>query len=329
MHLKALVVKFNFNMRLNMEYRRLGKAGIKLSEISFGSWITFGSSLDLVGVRQCMRLAFEQGVNFFDNAEVYGAGAAELLMGEAIKDFRREELVISTKLFWGGKGANATGLSWKRILEGTKNSLKRLQLDYVDLLYCHRPDPHTPIEETVRAMDVVIRSGLAFYWGTSEWSRHEIEQAYQIAKQINAIPPTMEQPEYNLFHRNRVEKEYAPLYSQYGMGTTTWSPLALGILTGKYNNGIPEGSRLAQHEELKGSLTPQKIEKVQALSKLAQELDCSLAQLAIAWCLKNPNVSSVIMGASNQQQIVNNLKAIEVKHRLVDEVMKKIEQIVG
>lgn len=310
-----------------MEYRQLGKAGIRLSELSFGSWITFGSSLDLDGVKQCMRIAFDQGVNFFDNAEAYANGASELLMGEALKDYRREELVISTKLFWGGSGPNDTGLSRKRILEGTKNSLRRLQLDYVDLLYCHRADSHTPIEETVRAMDTVIRSGLAFYWGTSEWKRSEIEEAYQIAKEINAIPPTMEQPEYNLFHCRRVEKEYLPLYEKYGMGITSWSPLALGILTGKYNAGIPANSRLARHPELQGSLTKEKIAKVKALGELAKDLNCTLSQLAIAWCLKNPHVSSVITGATNTQQVKDNLQAIQVKHSLVEEVMQKIDQI--
>lgn len=310
-----------------MEYRQLGKAGIRLSELSFGSWMTFGSSLDLLGVKQCMRMAYDQGVNFFDNAEIYAHGASELLMGEVIKEYRRESLVISTKIFWSGEGTNDVGLSWKRIIEGTKNSLKRLRLDYVDLLFCHRPDPHTPIEETVRAMDVLIKAGLVFYWGTSEWKRSEIEQAYEIARQINATPPTMEQPEYNLFHRRRVDREYGPLYDKYGLGITTWSPLYLGILTGKYNAGIPKGTRLDQHPELQSNLTPKKIEKVKALTQLAKDLGCTVSQLAIAWCLKNPNVSSVITGATNVQQVKDNLEAIKVKHMLVNEVMQKIEQI--
>ncbi len=312
-----------------MDYRQLGKAGIRLSEISFGSWITFGSSLDLDGVRQCMHAAFDQGINFFDNAEAYANGVSELLMGEVLRDFRRQDLVISTKIFWGGEGPNDTGLSWKRILEGTKNSLRRLRLDYIDLLFCHRPDPHTPIEETVRAMDVVIRSGLAFYWGTSEWKKEDIEEAYRIAKAIHATPPSMEQPEYNLFHRHRVQNEYAPLYDQHGMGLTIWSPLASGILTGKYNEGIPSGTRLAQQKWLQRFLTPQRIEKVKALAGVARELNCTLAQLAIAWCLQNPHVSSVITGATHVQQIRENVKAIEIKNRLNDEIVKKIEAIIG
>ncbi|MBS4168756.1 aldo/keto reductase [Parachlamydia sp. AcF125] len=310
-----------------MEYRRLGKAGLKVSELSFGSWITFGSNLSLNNIRQCLNVAFEAGVNFFDNAEVYANGASELLMGEAIKDFRREDLVISTKIFWGGKGPNATGLSWKHLVEGTKGSLRRLQLDYVDLLFCHRPDPTTPIEETVRAMDFLVRSGLAFYWGTSEWSAEDIKEAYQIAHAIHAIPPSMEQPEYNLFHRTRVEQEYAPLYHKYGMGTTIWSPLESGILTGKYNEEIPPASRLSRHEELRHRLTKEKICKVKALEKLAHELSCSLPQLAIAWCLKNPHVSSVILGASSLPQLQENLKAEQVKQQLTDEVIHSIEEI--
>jgi len=311
-----------------MEYRKLGRAGIKLSELSFGSWITFGGSLDLTAVKQCMRLAFESGVNFFDNAEAYASGASEMLMGEALRDYRREDLVISTKIFWGGKGPNAGGLSWKHLVEGTRNSLRRLNLSYVDLLYCHRPDPETPIEETVRAMDYIVRSGLAFYWGTSEWSAEQIESAYLIAKEINAIPPTMEQPEYNLFHRDRVEREYLPLCEKKGLGLTTWSPLDSGILTGKYIAGIPKGTRLEQHPELKSRLTPDKISQVRALAGIADELNCSLAQLAIAWCLKNPYVSSVITGATNPHQVAENMQAVFVKHQLNEECMGKIEAIV-
>lgn len=312
-----------------MEYRRLGRTGLQVSEISLGSWITFGSNLDLQDIKDCMRLAYEKGVNFFDNAEIYANGASELLMGEALRTYKREELVISTKLFWGGQGPNQTGLSWKRILEGTKNSLRRLQLEYVDLLFCHRPDPHTPIEETVRAMDVVIRSGLAFYWGTSEWRAHDIEEAHRIAREINAIPPVVEQPEYNLFHRDRVEKEYKPIYEKYGMGLTTWSPLDWGILTGKYNEEIPSGSRLEKYPELRKALTPEKIAKVLALAKISRDLNCHLAQLAIAWCLKNAEVSSVLIGVSNIEQLKDNLLATEVKHRLVEDVMRDIDQVLS
>jgi voltage-dependent potassium channel beta subunit len=310
-----------------MEYRKLGKAGIKLSELSFGSWITFGLNLDLNGAKQCLRAAIDAGVNFFDNAEVYASGAAELIMGEAFKDYRREDLVIATKLFWGGPGPNDTGLSFKHLMEGIRSSLKRLQLSYVDLLFCHRPDPTTPIEETVRAMDIIVRSGLAFYWGTSEWSAEEIEEAHEIAEALNAIPPSMEQPQYNLFARHRVEKEYRPLYRKYGMGITAWSPLASGILTGKYNNGIPKGSRLDHHKHLQDELTKEKIERVKALEKIAKELGCTLPQLSIAWGLKNPNVSSIITGATHPSQVIENMKASEVKEKLTPEIMKKIDTI--
>lgn len=311
-----------------MEYRNLGIAGIKVSELAFGSWITFASSLDLSAVKQCMRIAFEAGVNFFDNAESYAGGAAEMLMGEAIKDYRREDLVISTKIFWGGKGPNSGGLSWKHLVEGTKNSLRRLNLSYVDLLYCHRPDPSTPMEETIRAMDFILKSGLAFYWGTSEWNALQIEKAHQIAKDIHAIPPVMEQPEYNLFHRDRVEREYLPLYEKFGLGITAWSPLDSGILTGKYASGIPKGARLDIHHELKPRLTPEKISKVKALGSIADELNCTLAQLSIAWCLKNPHVSSVITGATNPHQVSENMQAVFVKHQLNEEAMRKIDAII-
>ncbi len=310
-----------------MEYRRLGKSGLKVSELSFGSWITFGANLDLEGVRQCMRTAFDHGVNFFDNAEAYAGGVSELLMGEVLKDYRREDLVVSTKIFWGGKGPNDTGLNRKHLIEGTKNALKRLQLDYVDLVFCHRPDPTTPIEETVQAMDIIVRSGLAFYWGTSEWSSDEIDQAYRIAHNLGAIPPTMEQPEYNMFRRDKVEDEFAPLYAKYGLGTTIWSPLESGILTGKYNNGVPKGSRLHLHPELRGRLVEDKIGVLKNLETASKELGCSMAQLAIAWCLKNPNVSTVITGATNVDQVKENMKAIEVKQLLTEESMEMIENI--
>ncbi|MGA8163710.1 MAG: aldo/keto reductase [Waddliaceae bacterium] len=312
-----------------MDYRRLGRSGLKVSELSFGSWVTFAKDLDLAGVKKCIRLAFERGVNFFDNAEAYANGMSEILMGKAIKEYRREDLVISTKIFWGGNGPNDTGLSWKRLMEGTKNSLKRLQLEYVDLLFCHRPDETTPIEETVRAMDVLIRSGRVFYWGTSEWSAQQIEEAHRIAKEIGAIPPVMEQPEYNLFNRSKVEEEFLPLYDKYGMGTTIWSPLDSGILTGKYAKGIPEGSRFGKHPELSGRLTQEKLDQVNELASLARELNCTLAQLSIAWCLKNPHVSTVITGAANADQLGENMEAIHVKHLLDEGVMQKIQTIIG
>ena len=229
-----------------MQYNKLGKAGIKISEISFGSWITFAKQLNVQSVKEFMHIAFDHGVNFFDNAEGYAHGESEILMGQAIKDFRREDLVISTKIFWGGNGPNDTGLSRKHLLEGTYHSLRRLQVDYVDLLFCHRPDADTPIEETVLAMDYLVRNGYALYWGTSEWGAAEIESAYNIAQQLGCIQPSMEQPKYNIFSRKNLEHDYLSLFETYRMGTTIWSPLASGILSGKYDHGIPPESRLAK-----------------------------------------------------------------------------------
>lgn len=310
-----------------MEYRQLGKAGIRLSALSLGSWLTFGDQVGFKEAKSLMHFAFDQGVNFFDNAEGYGHGQAEIIMGEALKSFRREDLVISTKLFWGGKGANDQGLSRKHLMEGTKNSLKRLQLDYVDLLYCHRPDPMTPIEETVRAMNDLIRGGYALYWGTSEWSAEQIDRAYTLAYQLNCIPPSMEQPCYNLFHRHRVEREYAPLYSRHGMGVTTWSPLSSGLLSGKYNFGMPGDARLTKYPQWRENDMEDRVEIVGALIPIAQELDCTLAQLAIAWCLKNPHVSSVILGATKEAQLSENLGATQVVGLLDDPILKRIDTI--
>ncbi len=312
-----------------MKYRNLGRSGLKVSELSFGSWLTFAGNLDANGVKQLMKRAVDLGVNFFDNAEGYAKGEAESLMGDALRQFRREELVIATKIFWGGNGPNDTGLSWKHLVEGTRNSLRRLKLTYVDILYCHRPDPDTPIEETVRAMDYIIRAGYTFYWGTSEWSADQIKQAFQLAEKYNCIPPVAEQPQYNLFNRERVEKEYAPLYESFGLGLTTWSPLASGILTGKYVNGIPRGSRLDKNEWLRQELTPSNLAKVKKLSEIANTLDCPLSSLAIAWCLCNPRVNSVITGATSQQQLEENLRASDVKDRLTDSVKKEIEKILS
>jgi voltage-dependent potassium channel beta subunit len=310
-----------------MQYNKLGKAGLRVSEISFGSWITFGKQIDGATIKELMHTAFDLGVNFFDNAESYAHGEAEILMGKAIREFRREDLVISTKIFWGGTGPNDTGLSRKHLLEGTKNSLRRLQLEYVDLLYCHRPDPNTPIEETVLAMDSLIRSGFAFYWGTSEWSADQIAQAYDIAGKLNCIKPTMEQPKYNLFSREHLEKDYLPIFEKYGMGTTIWSPLASGILSGKYNHGIPSDSRLAKEAWLVPDNFMQLVEKARQLEVIAKELECTLSQLAIAWCLKNPHVSSVITGATKIEQLQENLGAIAVKKKLTVEVMKRINRV--
>jgi len=306
-----------------MNYRRLGKSGIKVSELSLGAWVTYGGQVGQDVAEQCMAAAREYGVNFFDNAEAYADGNAEIVMGNVIKKlaWRREDIVVSTKIFWGGKGPNDTGLSHKH-----------LQLDYVDLVFCHRPDRNTPIEETVRAMDQVIRSGKAFYWGTSMWSAAEIMRADGIARQYGLTPPAMEQPEYNMFERQRFEKEYAILYRELGYGTTIFSPLASGLLSGKYNNGIPEGSRatLPGFDWLrKYVITPERVEKVKALVPVANELGCSMAQLALAWCLKNPNVSAVITGASRVEQVHENMKALEIAPKLTPEVMARIDEILG
>jgi voltage-dependent potassium channel beta subunit len=314
-----------------MNYRRLGRAGLKVSELSLGAWVTYGGQVGEDVARDCMVAAYEAGVNFFDNAEGYAGGNAEVVMGNVIKQqgWRREDLVISTKIFWGGGGPNDTGLSHKHIIEGTNNALKRLQMDYVDLIFCHRPDPNTPIEETVRAMDIVIKQGKAFYWGTSEWSAAEIMRADGIARQYGLTPPAMEQPQYNMFHRERFEREYAPLYRDLGYGTTIWSPLASGLLSGKYNDGIPEDSRAALqgYEWLQRGITPERIEKVRALAPIAQELDATMSQLALAWCLANPNVSTVITGASRPQQVVENMKALEIAPKLTDDVLARIEEV--
>jgi voltage-dependent potassium channel beta subunit len=300
-----------------MEYRFLGNSGLKVSALSFGAWITFGDQIDEEVALECMESAYSAGVNFFDNAEVYAQGQAETFMGNAIKKagWTRSDLVISTKIFWGGEGPNDRGLSWKHIIEGTEKSLDRLQLDYVDLIFCHRPDLHTPIEETVRAMNHIINQGKAFYWGTSEWSARQITEAYGIAHREHMIPPLMEQPQYNMFHRERVEVEYAPLYKEFGYGTTIWSPLASGLLTGKYNEGVPEGTRAS----LDGY--------VKLMEPIAQEVGCTMAQLALAWCLKNPNVSTVITGASCVEQVEENLQALDFVEWLTDEKMGRIENI--
>lgn len=312
-----------------MQYNQLGKSGIRVSEISFGAWLTFSKQVGLQETKQLMHAAFDHGINFFDNAESYAHGEAETLMGQVLPDFRREDLVISTKIFWGGEGPNDTGLSRKHLIEGTKNSLKRLKLDYVDLLFCHRPDPATPIEETVLAMDYLIRQGFAFYWGTSEWRADQIETAFQIATDLNCVKPTMEQPKYNLFFRDHLEKDYVFLFNKYGLGTTIWSPLASGVLSGKYNEGIPNESRFAKQPELIPDNFPQLLETTKHLNNIAFDLGCTLAQLAIAWCLKNSHVSSVITGATKIDQLTENLGAIEVKSKLTPDILQQIDSIVG
>lgn len=315
-----------------MNYRRMGKAGLRLSEISYGAWVTFGDANAEDTQERCMTAAYEAGVNFFDNAEAYANGQAEVVMGRILKrkGWRREGLVLSTKIFWGGRGPNDTGLSHKHIVEGVNNALRRLQVEYVDLVYCHRPDPNTPIEETVRALDIVIKQGKAFYWGTSEWSAADILKADAIARQYGLTPPAVEQPQYNLLHRRRMEGEYLPLFRDLGYGTTIWSPLASGVLTGKYNAGVPAGTRLADPNLawLKdGVLSGDRIEKVQQLEPIAKALGGSVAQLAIAWCLHNPHVSSVITGASRPEQVSENMKALAMVPKLSPEITAKIDAI--
>jgi voltage-dependent potassium channel beta subunit len=317
-----------------MDYRRLGRSGLKVSELSLGAWVTYGGQVGDDTAAECMTAAYDAGVNFFDNAEAYAGGEAELTMGKVFRrtGWRRESLVVSTKIFWGGDGPNDTGLSHKHIIEGVHAALRRLQLEYVDLAFCHRPDPNTPIEETVRAWDILVRQGKVFYWGTSEWSAAAILEAHQFATDNGLTPPVMEQPQYNMFVRDRVEKEYLPLYEKLGTGTTTWSPLASGVLSGKYNDGIPKGSRAALPNMgwLKDDMFQAgRIERVRALGRLAGELGCTTSQLAIAWCLRNPHVSTVITGASRKAQVVENMRAVEVTKRLTDDVMKRIEGILG
>ena len=314
-----------------MQYRHLGKAGIKVSELSIGSWVTYGKQVDVPAARKILEAAWEAGVNFFDNAESYAGGESEIIMGQALREMGlpREQYLLSTKIFWGGKGPNDVGLNYKHIIEGVNNALRRLGLEYVDFVFAHRPDPETPVEETVWAFNQVIQQGKAFYWGTSEWSAAEILLANQIARQNNLRPPSMEQPQYNLLHRQRFEKEYAILYKELGYGTTIWSPLASGLLTGKYNQGsVPEGSRaqLEGYGWLKDRLLdPAKLEVTRRLAELAEGLGVSLAQMSLAWVLRNPNVSTVITGASRVEQVKENMKAVDVVPLLTDEVMARIE----
>jgi voltage-dependent potassium channel beta subunit len=315
-----------------MNYRRMGKTGLKLSELSLGAWVTYGGQVGQEVAEQCMAAAYEHGVNFFDNAEGYAGGNAETVMGNAIKKlgWRRESIIVSTKVFWGGDGPNDTGLSHKHIIEGVNNSLRRLQMEYVDLLFCHRPDPETPIEETVRAMDILVRQGKVFYWGTSEWNAAEIMAADGSARQYGLTPPSMEQPQYNMLTRERFEKEYTILYRDLGYGTTIWSPLASGLLTGKYNDGIPAGSRgsLEGYEWLKQHvITPERIAKVKQLQPIADDLGCTMAQFGLAWCLTNPNVSTVITGASRAEQVHENMKALDVAPQLTGDVLERIEGV--
>jgi len=319
-----------------MEYRRLGKSGLQVSELSYGSWLTFGKQIDVQLAKDCMYAAYDAGCNFFDNAEAYAEGKSEEVMGKILKEagWSRDTLVISSKVFWGGDKPNQKGLSRKHVVEACHAALRRLQVDYLDLYFCHRPDLNTPVEETVRAMHDLIQQGKVLYWGTSEWSAQEIMEAYSVARQYNLTPPTMEQPQYNMLQRTKVEGDYHKLYDVVGLGTTVWSPLASGLLTGKYNNGIPEDSRANSHDDLswlrgifEGEKAEAKLQKIRKLAKVAEDVGISMPHLALAWCLKNPNVSTAITGASKVSQVESNMKAGEHKNKLSEEVMQKIEDI--
>jgi voltage-dependent potassium channel beta subunit len=315
-----------------MNYRRLGASGLKVSELSFGSWVTYGNQMDAGLARECMAAARDAGVNFFDNAEVYARGQSEVIMGDAFAKlgWRRSSYIVSTKFFWGihdGPNEKST-LNRKYLMQAIDASLQRLKLDYVDIVFCHRADPETPIEETVRAMHDMIVAGKANYWGTSEWSAAEIMAAWHVAERHHLHKPVTEQPQYNLLHRDRVEKEYARLYDDIGLGTTVWSPLASGLLTGKYTDGIPADSRgaLKGYEWLAERLSdPAQIATVRRLAPIAGDLGCTLAQLALAWCLKNPHVSTVITGASRPAQVTENMKALAVVAQLDAGVMARID----
>lgn len=323
---------------MSMTYRRLGASGLKISALSFGAWVTFGKQIGDPVARDLMHTAYDAGVNFFDNAETYADGQAEIVMGDVLKKsgWARDSFLVSSKVFFGTtrEGPNQTGLSRKHVIEACHDALRRLQVDYLDLYYCHRPDPDVPVEETARAMHDLITQGKVLYWGTSEWSAANLADAFAVCNRLNLHRPVVEQPQYNLFHRHRVEKEYAPFYRSPGLGTTVWSPLATGLLTGKYNDGVPADSRLNSPgmEWLRDRLTadPQfkgKLNAVQQLAAIAGELGTTLPRLALAWCLKNPQVSSVILGASRVAQLQENLGALAVVDRLTPDVMKRIDTL--
>jgi voltage-dependent potassium channel beta subunit len=337
----------------SMPHRMLGNTGLQVSVLSYGFWATFGVKEGLTGgdgierAKDCLRVARKGGINLFDNAEVYGTprGAAEAVMGEAIAQlteeepelWRRSDYLVTTKIFWGGDGVNEAGLSRKHIREGLDASLDRLQMDYVDLVFCHRPDPYTPTETVVRAMSETVRSGMAHAWGTSEWSAQQITEAFWLARTLGLEPPQFEQAQYNLFHRDRMEQEYHPLYAApYNMGTTVWSPLMSGVLTGKYNDAIPQGSRLTQPgyewlvKMLDGHRESGVIDKVLLLTAFAtDELDCTMTELALAWVLGNPNVTTILLGATKVSQLEENLRAVDVARRMTAEHREAVEQIVG
>ena len=320
-----------------MEYRYMGKTGLQLSVLSFGSWVSFHKQIDDSVADELMGIAYDNGVNFFDNAEVYALGESEKMMGRVLKkkNWDRSSFTVSSKAFWGWRGKenkpNQSGLSRKHLMEACNEALQRLQLDYLDMYFCHRPDKKTPIEEVVWTMHQLIQQGKILYWGTSEWSGVEIMEAHRVAHQYGLIGPAMEQPQYNLLERNKMENEFLMVFTTVGMGTTIWSPLASGLLSGKYNDGIPDDSRFAIEgfDWLKDRWMKENfLEKIKKLSHLANELGISMAALSIAWCIKNPDVTTAILGASKKEQLLENLKAVEVKEKLTAEVMQKIEDIV-
>ena len=318
-----------------MKYRRLGKTGLKVSELSYGSWVTFSFQVGLDEASKLMNVAYENGVNFFDNAEAYASGESEIIMGNVLKKYgwSRDSYIISSKVFWGGEQPTQRGLSHKHVVDACHAALKRLQLDYLDLYFCHRPDPDTPIEETVRAMHTLIMQGKICYWGTSEWSAKEIKEAYKISRDLGLTPPSMEQPQYNMFEREKMENEYKQLFETEKMGTTIWSPLASGFLTGKYLKGMPENTRtsLKNYKFIKDSFESEEYKirhkKVEKLQNLARQINIPLVNMAIGWCLKNNNVSTVILGASQTEQLAQNLETLNYVDSINDEVMAKIENI--
>lgn len=320
-----------------MEYRRLGKSGLKVSALSFGAWVTFAQQMTEEAAEACMVAAYDAGGNFFDNAEAYASGKAEDVMGRILKrtGWKRETYIVSSKVFWGGDTPNEEGLSRKHVMEACHAALRRLQVDYLDLYFCHRPDPNTPIEETVLAMGDLVRQGKVLYWGTSEWEAKDIAEAARIAREWRVAPPQMEQPQYNMFERHKVEVDYLPLYESIGLGTTIWSPLASGLLTGKYNTGVPKGSRLDMpsydwlRKNVEKSLQQGRAEKVEKLGKLAADVGVTLPAFALAWCLKNPHVSTVITGASRAEQVTENFKALAALPKVTDDVMKRVQKILN
>lgn len=318
-----------------MEYRRMGNTGLQLSTLSYGSWVTFAKQIDDGISDRLMSIAYDNGINFFDNAEVYARGESEKMMGRVlkIKDWERSSYVVSSKVFFGWRGdnnkPNQKGLSRKHIFEACHEALERLQVEYLDLFFCHRPDKTVPIEEVVWSMNILIQQGKILYWGTSEWSAAEIIEAHMVARQLNLIGPAMEQPQYNLFERYKIEVDYYTIFKNIGMGTTIWSPLASGLLTGKYNDGVPEGSRLALEgfDWLKDrTLSEERIGRVRELDNIAKELGTSLATLSIAWCISNPNVTTAILGATKEEQLKENLKALDILPKLTPEVLERIDE---